>query len=466
GDSRFCDEYGVKFPYVTGAMANGIASEELVMEISKAGMLGFFGSAGLLPDRVEAAIDRIQAALGDKPFGFNLIHSPNEPELEASIVDLYLKRGIPLVEASAYLALTLPVVRYRVTGIFRDDEGNVIAPNKIIAKVSRIEVATHFFSPPPTKFLDELVRSGELTLEQAEMAREIPMAQDLTAEADSGGHTDNRPAVTLLPTLVSLRDRLQEQYKYLNPLRVGAAGGISTPASAAAAFAMGAAYIVTGSVNQACVESGSSDQVRKLLAQAEQADVAMAPAADMFEMGVKVQVLKRGTMFAMRANKLHEFYRRYQSLNELNSQEMEMLEKQYFRASLDETWESTKEFFRKTDPTQIARAEVDPKHKMALIFRSYLGQSSRWANVGEPTRTVDYQVWCGPAMGAFNEWVKGSILEHPENRKVVTVALNILYGAGVTLRVNILNTQGILVPSEWSRPAPCELARVNVLLCQ
>ena len=27
----------------------------------------------------------------------------------------------------------------------------------------------------------------------------------------------------------------------------------------------------------------------------------MAPAADMFEMGVKLQVLKRGTMFPMRA---------------------------------------------------------------------------------------------------------------------------------------------------------------------
>ena len=31
------------------------------------------------------------------------------------------------------------------------------------------------------------------------------------------------------------------------------------------------------------------------------ADVMMAPSADMFEMGVKVQVLKTGTMFAMRA---------------------------------------------------------------------------------------------------------------------------------------------------------------------
>src|SRR5258708_39524783 len=95
------------------------------------------------------------------------------------------------------------------------------------------------------------------------------------------------------------------------PLRVGAAGGIATPASAAAAFVMGAAYVLTGSINQACVESGSSDLVREMLAQAEQADVIMAPAADMFEMGVRVQVLKRGTLFAMRAAKFFELYRNY-----------------------------------------------------------------------------------------------------------------------------------------------------------
>src|SRR5262249_57730294 len=99
------------------------------------------------------------------------------------------------------------------------------------------------------------------------------------------------------------------QHGYDRTLRIGAAGGISTPWSAAAALAMGAAYIVTGSVNQSCVESGTSDAVRKMLAQAQQADIAMAPAADLFEMGVKVQVLKRGTMFPMRAAKLFHLYR-------------------------------------------------------------------------------------------------------------------------------------------------------------
>lgn len=466
GDPRFCEDHGVRFPYVTGAMANGIASEEIVIAMSQAGMLGFFGAAGLSPDRVDAAIDRIQKELGDRPYGFNLIHSPNEPKLEAAIVELYLRRGVHLVEASAYLALTLPVVRYRVAGIFRDDEGNVITPNKIIAKVSRAEVATQFLSPPPDRFLNQLVAAGQITNEQADMAREIPMAQDVTAEADSGGHTDNRPAIALLPALLSLRDRLQAQHKFLNPLRVGAAGGISTPASAAAAFAMGAAYVMTGSVNQACVESGSSDPVRKLLAQAEQADVAMAPAADMFELGVKVQVLKRGTMFAMRAGKLYELYRRCGSAGDLTAAEREMLEKQYFRTTLEEAWESTQGFFRKVDPAQIERAEKDPKHKLALIFRSYLGQSSRWANAGEPTRVVDYQIWCGPAMGAFNEWVKGTFLERPENRKVVVVGMNILYGAAVTLRVNVLKSQGIRITSGLFRSVPRELAELNQLICQ
>ena len=122
-------------------------------------------------------------------------------------------------------------------------------------------------------------------------------------------------------------------------LRVGLAGGIATPAAAAAAFAMGAAYIMTGSVNQACVESGTSDAVREMLAETRQADVAMAPAADMFEMGVKVQVLKRGTMFPMRAAKLYELYRAYGGLDEIPPAERDKLEKTFFQAPLEEIWQ-------------------------------------------------------------------------------------------------------------------------------
>ena len=463
GDPGFCDEYGLRFPYVSGAMANGIGSAELAEAMGRAGMLGIFGAAGLPPAPVEAAIDRLGRTLGGDglSYGFNLIHSPGEPDLEAAVADLYLRRGVRLVEASAYLDLTLPVVRYRVAGLHVDRDGHVVAANRVMAKVSRVEVASKFLAPPPPKFLRALLASGEISEAQAELAARVPMADDLTAEADSGGHTDNQPAVVLLPTMIALRDRLQSEYRFGRPVRVGAAGGIATPWSAASAFAMGAAYVLVGSVHQSCVESGTSDAVRSMLADARQADIAMAPAADMFEMGVKVQVLKRGTMFAMRAAKLFEYYRAYESLEAIPAADRAGLEKTIFRAPLEAVWEQTRDYFLRRDPSQVARAERDAKHKLALAFRWYLGQSSHWANAGEPSRSVDYQVWCGPAMAAFNEWVRGSFLEPPGNRRVSAVALNILYGASVLARARSLAGQGVGLPPGTPRLAPLDPAEIE-----
>ena len=78
--------------------------------------------------------------------------------------------------------------------------------------MSRVEVATKFFSPPPETMLRELVGRGDIAAEQAELAKHLPVARDFTAEADSGGHTDNRPLVALVPTLLALRDRMQVHF--------------------------------------------------------------------------------------------------------------------------------------------------------------------------------------------------------------------------------------------------------------
>ncbi|MBT8356150.1 MAG: PfaD family polyunsaturated fatty acid/polyketide biosynthesis protein, partial [Deltaproteobacteria bacterium] len=461
GEPYFKDSYHLRYAYIIGAMANGITSVEMVEEAGRGGMIGFFGAAGLSLNEIEATIVRLKKTLPDSPFGFNLIHSPTDPELEAAVVDLYLKHSINLVSASAYLDLTLPVVYFRVKGIHRDSQGNIVCPNRIIAKVSRIEVAEKFFSPPPEKFLKQLVERRMISNEEAGLAESIPMANDLTAEADSGGHTDNRPAITLLPTMLALRDEMTDKYKYHHPICVGLAGGISTPESAAAAFSMGAAFILTGSVNQGCVEAGTSDMVRQLLAETRQADITMAPAADMFEAGVKVQVLKRGTMFPFRAAKLYDLYSTYDSLESIPEKEKEILQRDFFRSSFQETWQQTKTYFSTMDPKQIIRAETDPKHKMALVFRSYLGLSSNWANSGEPSRKIDFQIWCGPAMGAFNQWVKGSFLETVENRKIITVAMNLLVGACVITRANLLKSQGITLGPDMGKFSPLPLAEIS-----
>jgi hypothetical protein len=111
-------------------------------------------------------------------------------------------------------------------------------------------------------------------------------------------------------------------------------------------------------------------------------------------------------------------------------------------------------FWQQRDPREVERAERDPKHKMALCFRWYLGLSSRWAIAGEADRKMDYQIWCGPAMGAFNQWVKGSFLEPAENRTVVQVALNLLEGAATLSRAQQLRAFGVPVPNEAFQFSP------------
>jgi trans-AT polyketide synthase, acyltransferase and oxidoreductase domains len=427
GDHSFKQRYNVKYAYMTGAMANGIASEDMVIALGQQNILSSFGAAGLIPSRIEQAILKIKAALPTQTFACNLIHSPSEEALERNGVMLFLKHNITVVEASAFMDLTPYIVWYKAAGL-SEVNGIIQSKNKVIAKVSRLEVGKKFMHPAPEAMLAQLVAEGRITQQQAALATRIPVADDITVEADSGGHTDNRPLVCILPAMIALRNQIVQAQGYTEHIHIGAAGGIGTPQAAYGAFAMGASYIVTGSVNQACKESGSSDVVRKLLAQAEMTDVIMAPAADMFEMGVKLQVLKRGTMFSGRAQKLYELYNLYGAIEQIPQADKEKIEKQIFRRTLEEVWVDTQAFFKERDVDLLNDALANPKVKMALIFRWYLGLSSRWANIGEKDRALDYQIWCGPAMGAFNGWVKGTHLEPVENRTVAGIAEAIMQG--------------------------------------
>lgn len=454
GDANFLKFHGVKYAYVAGAMAGGIASEELVIALGKEKLLSSFGTGGLSSDRIEAAINRVQQALPKEPYAFNLLHNPHEPVVERNTVDLYLKHNVKTVEASAFLDLTPAVVYYRASGLQLNSTNQIEIQNKIIAKLSRREVATKFLQPAPAKILKELVAQNLITQQQAALAERVPVADDITVEADSGGHTDNRPLVCLLPSIMELRDEIQAKYRYPTPVRIGVAGGIGTPQSTLAAFMMGAAYVVTGSINQSCIEAATSPYAKQLLAQAEMHDMMMAPAADMFEMGVKLQVLKKGTLFPLRAQKLFELYRTYNSIEEIPVEEKEKLEKQIFRRGIDSIWEDTQTYLLQHNPNRLARAKNNSKLKMASIFRWYLGLSSRWSNTGEKGREIDYQIWCGPAMGAFNDWVRPSYLADLNNRNVVDVAHHMMTGAIFLHRLQTLKIQGLQIPTRYNQYHP------------
>ncbi len=457
GDRSFQETHGTRFAYIAGAMANGIGSVEIVVAMARAGMIGFFGAAGLSLSRVEAAITRIQREVGALPWGVNLIHSPQEPTLEQGNVDLLLRHGVVRASASAYMKLTAPLVQYAATGL-REVDGRVARRNHVFAKISRPETARHFLSPAPKALLDELVVAGRITADEARLAARVPVAEDITVEADSGGHTDNRPLVATFPTIARLRDELCATFGYDRRVRVGAAGGLGTPEAAAAAFAMGAAYVLTGSVNQACVEADLAPAAKAMLAQAGVADVAMAPAADMFELGVEVQVLRRGTLFAPRGHKLRAIFLRHESWEEVPADARATVERDIFGMPADTVWADCAAFWSRRDPAQLERAAREPKHRMALMFRWYLGRASRWAIEGDAARASDWQIWTGPAQGAFNAWAAGSFLGPVQNRTVVQIARNLLEGAAVVTRAQQLRSAGAPVPAAAFSFVPRPLA--------
>jgi trans-AT polyketide synthase/acyltransferase/oxidoreductase domain-containing protein len=418
GSASFRSAYGLRYAYVSGSMYKGIASKELVVRMGKAGLLAFLGTGGLRLDVIEDAIRFIQSQLGkQQPYGMNLIYNLVKPALERETIDLYLRHGVKNVEASAYMQMTPALVYFRVKGL-RKAGSETKSDHRILAKVSRPEVAQVFLSPPPERILKELLHAGDITPEQASLAATVPMADDVCVEADSAGHTDMGVASVLIPTIVRLRDTLKRDFGYQQHVHIGGAGGIGTPESAAAAFVLGAEFILTGSINQCTVEAGMSDAVKDMLQSCNVQDTGYAPAGDMFELGARVQVLKRGLFFPARANKLYDLWQRYDSVDDIDSKTRKQIEEKFFGRTFEDVYAETKEFYLREEPSVIEKAERSPKHKMALIFRWYFVHSMRVALRGQVEKRVDFQVHCGPAMGAFNQWVKGTSLEEWRNRHV------------------------------------------------
>lgn len=269
------------------------------------------------------------------------------------------------------------------------------------------------------------------------MAKEVPMSHDICVEADSGGHTDGGIPTILFPTMMQLRRTLVQRYPQQDQFCIGLAGGIGTPESAVAAFSMGADFILTGSINQCTVESGATEIVKTLLQDANIHDMAYAPAGDMFEFGSRVQVLKKKVLFPMRANRLYSLYTQYDSLEAIPEVERVKLERTVFKRSFSEVWEECLHYLKTMGRDKdIAQAQANPKVRMARVFRWYFIYSTRLSFSNSADDLVNYQIQTGPALGAFNQWIKGTDMALWQQRHVDDIAHLLLKETAKHLREN------------------------------
>jgi trans-AT polyketide synthase/acyltransferase/oxidoreductase domain-containing protein len=420
GDA-FCRRHGVAHAYVAGSMYRGIASVDLVVRMARAGFLAFFGAGGLPLTEVGDAVRSIRDAVpAGAPFGMNLLSAPDRPDQQRALVDLYLASGVTRVEASGFMQVSEDIVAFRFKGA-GIEAGRARAPNMVFAKLSRLEVATEFLRPPAEKLLDSLRRAGRLTEDEIAAARRLPVAADIAVEADSGGHTDAGVMLALLPSVVRLRDRLEREEPLDEAVCIGAAGGVGTPEAIAACFLLGAGFVVCGSIHQCTPEAGTSAAVKDLLSTTGVHDTGYAPAGDLFITGAKVQVVKRGTLFAPRANYLYDVYRNHDRLESMSGSVRATVER-YLGLSWPEEWERCVARLEAERPHELRRIAGNGKAIMARVFKGYFTRTIRTALAGDLADKVNWQVHCGPAMGAFNRFAEGNCMADWRERRVDRVA--------------------------------------------
>ncbi|MFG3513214.1 ACP S-malonyltransferase [Streptomyces bobili] len=399
GAATFRERYGLRRAYLLGALYGGISGREMLGAAAKAGLLGFLGAGGLPLDEVDGLLRDLTGELGlGGSFGVNLLYRHGTPEEESALVDLLLRHGVDLVEASGFPLITPALVRFRLKG------------GRIIAKVSRTDVAAEFLAPPPERLVARLLETGEVTAEEARAAAGRPMADDLCVEADGGWLSSTADLLTLLPAVLRLRDTTATGG---HRVHVGCAGGIGTPEAAGAAFLLGADFVLTGSVNQCSVEAATSAEVKDILQEAREYDVDTAPWGELFDLGVQARYLKRGLFFPARASRLHELWRRHGSLAQLD----------------DETRSQVLDRYLGGEAPAPAAEGSTPEQQLAAVFRGYFTRGFRLAVSGDQRSRVDYLVHCGPAMGAFNQVVADTDLHPWRARRVETIADALMDGA-------------------------------------
>jgi trans-AT polyketide synthase/acyltransferase/oxidoreductase domain-containing protein len=191
-------------------------------------------------------------------------------------------------------------------------------------------------------------------------------------------------------------------------------------------LALGAQFVLTGSINQCTPQAATSDAVKDLLVTLGVHDTAMAPAADLFEVDGRVQVVRRGTLFAARANRLQRVYREHRSWHDVDAVTRASIERQILKGSYDEVLASAKRRYASEGSERLRLIESDPHAEMAAVFKTYLVRTTVAAAEGRTDESSDFQIHCGPALGAFNKWVSGTAMKDWHHRDVDVVADTLL----------------------------------------
>jgi NAD(P)H-dependent flavin oxidoreductase YrpB (nitropropane dioxygenase family) len=272
-NTRLCEEYGCEVPIVAFAH-----TKDVIAAVTNAGGIGILGGTGMTPDELKSDIEWIRDKVGDRPFGVDLLVPAsfvegNQEDLEQMITPEH-RDFVESLHKDNDIPKPKPI---------EARDGNISSPNLLQGAREALDTLLELRIPifasglgSPAFILEEahavgtkvwgLVGLPRQARRQVEAGVDVIVAQGY----DSGGHSGTVGTFTLVPEVVEMAEG--------SDTLVVAAGGVSNGKHLAAALAMGAAGVWTGTIWLATHESETAMFLKQRIVDAQAEDAVQSRA--------------------------------------------------------------------------------------------------------------------------------------------------------------------------------------------
>ena len=244
-----CDRLGIEFPIFAFSHCR-----DVVAAVSKAGGFGVLGAVGFPPEQLEIECKWIDEHVGDKPYGVDIVipgKYEGMGEADPKKLEEMLLASVPEQHrqyADKILAdhgvPKLPDGERPVSQLLGWTAATATPQLAIALRHPKVKLIANALGTPPPEVIEEIHTKGRLlaalcgAAKHARSHKEAGVDIIIAQGSEGGGHTGDVGSMVLWPEVIDA----------VAPTPVLAAGGVGTGRQIAAALAMGAQGVWTGSI--------------------------------------------------------------------------------------------------------------------------------------------------------------------------------------------------------------------------
>jgi NAD(P)H-dependent flavin oxidoreductase YrpB (nitropropane dioxygenase family) len=248
--TELCDRLGIEFPIFAFTHCR-----DVVVAVGQAGGFGVLGAVGFTPEQLEIELKWIDEHIGDTPYGVDIVipgkYEGMGGEMDPRKLEEELKKLVPEQHRKFVRKVLadhdvpeLPADEERRPELLGWTEATATPQVEVALKHQKVKLIANALGTPPKEVIDHIHESGRLVaalcgranqaLKHKQAGVDIIIAQG----TEGGGHTGEIGSLVLWPEVIDA----------VAPTPVLAAGGIGRGRQIAAALAMGAQGVWTGSI--------------------------------------------------------------------------------------------------------------------------------------------------------------------------------------------------------------------------